>query len=445
MAAEVQPLPLAKLPQGVATVTAEQNYWQSFTSALQLDPSQHSSPITHISFPPPPPSNLTVSAQDLFAVTTGSRVQIFSSKTRKPIKTISRFAVDDIARSGNIRRDGRIVVAGGDSGAIQAFDLNSRAILKTWREHKQPVWRTEWHPSNLTELMSCSDDRTVRLWDLPSDASITTFTGHQDYVRTGAFMPSQSSLLVSGSYDQTVRLWDSRASNTNAVMIFKHAAAIESVLPMPSGTTVLAASGPTVSVLDIVAAKPIHVLKNHQKTVTSLSLNHDSSRLLTGGLDGHVKVFETQGWNVVAGLKYASPILSLSVIPSRNEDRHIAVGLQSGILSLRTRLSGEQKAKAREREKEMKALLAGRIDEYDEKSRKRKRGRGRERRTRGKDFTGESADIIIEGNARGQVKEQAEWAQLLRAGRYAQALDSVMNINVSPSHSAHLQPSKISN
>jgi U3 small nucleolar RNA-associated protein 15 len=428
MAAEVQPLQQVRLPKGPTAVSAEQAYWNTFSSQLQLDPSQHSSPITYISYPPPPPSNLTASAQDLFAVTTGSRIQIFNSKTRKPFKTINRFGVDDIAHSGNIRRDGRIVVAGGDSGVIQAFDLNSRAILKTWREHKQPVWRTEWHPSNLTELMSCSDDRTVRLWDLPSDKSITTFNGHQDYVRCGTYMPSQSGLLVSGSYDQTVRLWDPRVGG-NAVMVFKHVAAVEEVLPMPSGTAILAASGNSVSVLDIVAAKPVHLMKNHQKTVTALALAGNGERVLTGALDGHVKVFETTGWNVVAGMKYSSPILSLSVIQSQKEDKHIAVGMQSGLLSIRTKLSGEQKVKQREREKEMKALMEGTIDQYD-KSKKRKRGKGWEKRARGKDFTGEGADIVIDGNARGRINSGRPWGHALRRGEYAKALDLVLESKV---------------
>jgi U3 small nucleolar RNA-associated protein 15 len=357
-------------------------------------------------------------------VTTGSRVQIFSAKTRKVVKTISRFGVDDIARSGNIRRDGRILVAGGESGAIQAFDVKSRAILKTWKEHKQPVWVTQWHPTELTNLMSCSDDRTVRLWDLPSDRSMTTFHGHQDYVRCGAFMPAQSGLMVSGSYDQTVRLWDARAGG-KAVMVFKHAAPIEAVLPMPSGTSVLATSDNTISVLDIIAAKPIHMLRNHQKAVTALSLANNGERLLSGALDGHVKVFETTGWNVVGGLKYPSPILSLSVIPSQKEDKHIAVGMQSGLLSIRTHLSGEQKVQAREREKEMKALMEGKIEEYD-RGKKRKRGAGWEKRMRGKDYTGESADIVIEGNARGKLNTGQAWAHALRATQYAKALDLVM-------------------
>ena len=425
MAAEVQLLQPMKLPAGPSSITSEQKYWNSFTSELRLDPSQHSSPVTHISFPPPAPANSLSASQDLFAVTTGSRVQIFSSKTRKVVKTISRFGVDDIAHSGNIRRDGRILVAGGESGAIQAFDVKSRAILKTWKEHKQPVWVTQWHPSELTNLMSCSDDRTVRLWDLPSDKSITTLDGHQDYVRCGSYMPAQSGLLVSGSYDQTVRLWDSRIGG-KAVMVFKHAAPIESVLPMPSGTAVLASSDNTISVLDIIAARPIHMLRNHQKTVTALSLANNGERLLSGALDGHVKVFETTGWNVVGGMKYPSPILSLNVIPSQKEDKHIAVGMQSGLLSIKTHLSGEQKALAREREKEMKALMEGKIEEYD-KSKKRKRGAGLARRLRGKDFTGEGVDIVIEGNARGKITQGQPWARALRAGQYAKALDFALD------------------
>lgn len=242
-------------------------------------------------------------------------------------------------------------------------------------------------------------------------------------------MPAQSGLLVSGSYDETVRLWDSRTGG-KAVMVFKHGAPIESVLPMPSGTAVVASSGNAISVLDIIAAKPIHMLRNHQKTVTSLTLANNGERLLSGALDGHVKVFETTGWNVVGGLKYPSPILSLSVIPSQNEDKHIAVGMQSGLLSIKTHLSGEQKAQAREREKEMKALMDGKIDEYDRGKKRKRGGAGWEKRLRGKDYTGESADIVIEGNARGRISQGAPWAHALRRTQYAKALDLVFEVKV---------------
>ena len=430
MAAPLLPLQPVKLAPGPSSRTPEQTYWKTFISPLQIA-SPSSNPVTHISHPLPP-SNTLSQVSDHFAVTSGTRVQIFSTRTRKLVKTIARF--NDVAHGAEIRRDGRVMVAGDDTGAIQVFDVHSRAILKTWDQHKQSVWTTKFSPTESTSVMSASDDRTVRLWDLPSEDSLTTFVGHQDYVRTAEFMPGQASgLLVSGSYDETVRLWDPRTPS-NAIMTFKHTAPVEAVLPLPSGTSVLAAAGNQISVLDIVAAKPVHMIKNHQKTVTSLSLASHSTRLVSGGLDGHVKIFETTGWNVVARSKYASPILSLRIITSgaQQEDRHLAVGLQSGVLSVKTRLSGPQKIKERARQKEMQALLTGNTAEFDRKRRlqeKRElRGRGWEKRFRGQDFTGEGADIVIEGRpSKKRNFKPKMWETLLRKGKYAAALDEVLS------------------
>ncbi|KAH6655504.1 WD40-repeat-containing domain protein [Truncatella angustata] len=425
MAAEVAPLQQLKLPQGPSPITAEHRYWKTFKNQLRI-PSPTQYPITHITFPAVNANTVASSSSDLFAVTTGTRVQLYSIRTRKLVKTITRFS--DIARSGDVRRDGKILVAGDDTGKIQVFDVKSRAILKTWSGHKQPVWKTQFSPVDLTTLMSASDDKTVRLWDLPSNHSTSTFVGHNDYVRCGAFMPgTMSNMLVSGSYDQTVKLWDPRVQR-KAVMTFKHANPVESVLPLPSGTTILAAAESQISVLDLVAAKPLHMITNHQKTVTSLSLASGGKRVVSGGLDGHVKVFETTGWNVVAGIKYPSPILSVNVITSgaNGDDRHLAVGMQSGVLSLRTRLTGPEAAREREREKEMQALLAGKIDTHDKAKRKRK---GRVAEANRLDLIGEGADVVIAGNPAGRNKSTKEkpWQKDLRRGHFVSALDRVLD------------------
>lgn len=443
MAAEVLPLAQLKLPTGPSPVSAEQRYWKSFKNQ-KSHTSTAAWPISHISFPAPATatatSNSLVAASklnDLFAVTSGPRVDIFSIRKRELIKTIGRF--DSEAHCGEIRSDGRVLVAGEDSGKMQVFDIGGgtkAAILKTWHIHKQPVWVTKWSPYELTTLMSASDDKTVRLWDLPSNTPSRMFVGHGDYVRSGSFMPGgNNNLVVSGSYDETVRVWDARAPG-GSVFTFKHADPIEDVLPLPSGTTLLAASGSTISVLDLVAAKPLRLITNHQKTVTTLSLASNGTRVVSGSLDGHVKVFETSSWNVVAGSKYPSPILSLSVVAAgaAQEDRHLAVGMQSGVLSIRTRLSGAaaEKARARAAEEAARDLGGDALEKLDAKKAKRKRAT---MTNKAMSMLGENVDVIIPTeptNTAGGRKRRVKlkrWQRDFREGRYAACLDEVMDMS----------------
>lgn len=375
-----------------------------------------------------PAANSPQVLSEYFAVSTGTRVQLFSSRTRKLVKTITRF--DDIAYSGSLRADGRVLLAAEETGRIQAFDASSRSILKTWTDQRQPVHAVAWNPRSTTSLMSCGDDTTVRLYELSEEAPVSTFRGHTDYVRTGCFLPTQSSsdILVSGSYDSTIRLWDPRVSG--CVMKFAHTSPIEYIVPTPSGTTLYAAAGSTIAVLDVIAGRPQHIIRNHQKTVTSLCLASNSTRLVAGGLDGHVKIFETTGHNVVAGIKYAAPILSLLVVAagtySAREDKHLVVGLSDGTLSIRTRLTGDAKIREAAREKEMQALLAGRIEEHDRKLSKlaAKKGKGWEKRLRGRDYNGRDAEIVMDGNPRSKAdKKMKLWDTAMHVQRYAEALD----------------------
>ncbi|KAF3760642.1 WD40 repeat-like protein [Cryphonectria parasitica EP155] len=439
MAAEVRPLPQLKLPSAPQAITAEQRYWKTFKNQ-KSHTTTASWGVTHISFPSPSSSSSSSSStaarnNDLFAVTAGPRVDVYSIRRREPLKTIGRF--DSVARSGEIRADSRVLVAGDDSGKMQVFDVAGGAravVLKTWHVHKQPVWVTRWSPSDLTTLMSASDDRTVRLWDLPGQEATRQFVGHQDYVRSGAFMPgglgASSNMLVTGSYDATVKIWDARVPN-GSVLTFKHAAPVEEVLPLPTGTTVLAAADNAISVLDLVAARVQRVITNHQKTVTSLCLASNGRRVVSGGLDGHVKIFETGSWNVVAGAKYPSPILSLSVITAgaNAADRHLAVGMQSGVLSLKTRLTGSAAEKERERARAAAVTDLSQLDVAKSTKRKRK-----EILTRSLAAVDRDVDFLIDKDAHGRPAKERQWQYDLRHGKYAAALDGVLD-TAAPDHS----------
>lgn len=86
-------------------------------------------PVTDISF--------SLAAPHRYAVTSGTRVQVYSPRTNRVVKTIARFK--ETARAGTLRQDGKLVLAGDDAGLVQVFDVNSRAILRSIKAHKQCV------------------------------------------------------------------------------------------------------------------------------------------------------------------------------------------------------------------------------------------------------------------------------------------------------------------
>ncbi|KAI8340753.1 WD40-repeat-containing domain protein [Chlamydoabsidia padenii] len=327
---DYQKIVVKKYPKVPSKQSGEGKYWKSFKSPILI---KEYASIPSIYFSPVAPYD--------FALSSSTRVQIYSSKTHQPKKTISRFK--DLAYSACFRHDGKLLVAGDATGLVQLFDVNSRAILRTFREHTMPVHVTKFS-NNKTNLMSASDDKTVRVWDIPTETSINVFEGHEDYVRTGVVSDDNPNLVMTGSYDQTVKLWDMRQND--CVMTMQHGAPVESILMYPGGGSVVSAGGPTLKVWDLLSGgRCMHTLSNHQKTVTSLAFNGSANRLLTGSLDHHVKIYNVQDYKVVHSMKYPAPILSVGISPN---DTHIAVGMANGLLSIRQRQvsSAEKSAKA---------------------------------------------------------------------------------------------------
>ena len=156
----------AQLPQ---RATSENRFWRMFrTVALE----QLSGAPSTLHFSP------TESAE--VAVTSGSRIQIYDANTARVKRQISKFK--DVAYSGTYRSDGKLMAAGGESCAVQVFELASKAVLRKLEGHRRPVHVAAFSPHK-THIMSASDDATIAWWDLPTGQRVTTFREHEDYVR----------------------------------------------------------------------------------------------------------------------------------------------------------------------------------------------------------------------------------------------------------------------
>jgi U3 small nucleolar RNA-associated protein 15 len=186
----------------------------------------------------------------------------------------------------------------------------------------RPVHVTKFS-NDSKSVISGSDDKTLRVWDVSTSDSLNEFSDHTDYIRAGLVSAENPNLIVSGSYDQTVKLWDMRSNS--CVMTMNHGAPVEDVLMYPGGGAIVSAGGTSIKVWDLLSGgRAMHSVSNHQKTITSMCFDGSCSRLLTGSLDQHVKIYNVMDYKVVHSIKYPSPVMSVGISPT---DSTLAVGM----------------------------------------------------------------------------------------------------------------------
>ncbi|KAJ3020066.1 snoRNA-binding rRNA-processing protein [Thoreauomyces humboldtii] len=382
---EYKKVPIKQLPKPAGRKSAEALYWRKFKSPILL---KEFAAVSSIHFSPLSPHD--------FAVTSSTRVQVYSTSTHSVKKTISRFK--DTAFSGTIRSDGKLLVAGDATGLVQLFDLGSRAILRTLKGHDGPVHVAQFSPDH-KQILSGSDDKTVRLWDVPTEKEIAIFSEHQDYVRAGLVSQENPHLIVSGSYDHVVKMWDVRSAS--CVMTMRHGNPVESLLMFPGSGLVASAGGNQVKVWDILGGgRHLQTMANHQKTITCMTFDGTGSRIVTGSLDHQVKIYSVRDYKVVHSIKYPAPVSSVGVSP---DDTHLVVGMNNGLLSIRQRM-----VKTADLVVTPKQDLRRGTHKYW---------------TRGGDYVPENHDIRVEARKRKQLKP---YDKFMRTFRYADALDAVM-------------------
>lgn len=381
----IQPVRNPTLP---SQTTPEQKYWRGYVSP-QLIKENH--PITHISFNP-------VSPHD-YAVTSSTRIQVFSSKTRQVSKTFLRFK--DTVYSGEYRFDGKLLVASDALGLVSIFDAyQPRNLLVSLSPSSHPTHVAKFHPTIGNQLVTGSDDRVVRLYDISQTTKGPTVEFdelyHGDYIRSASFIPGNPNLVTTGCYDGYVRIFDTRLQLL--VAKFNQNNPVEDVLAL-SPTTLVSAGGPVVNVWDLTRGSQINQLNNFTKTATTLH-NAGERGLLVGSLDGHVKIFDytASSWDVKFGWKFGSGVLACGVSP---DHKHFVTGLASGLISIRTR---KTEPKVAQGVKQVKSTAFARM-------------------MKGADYLGEEEHRIIQ-SATTQTKKLKQFEKHLNAFRWSEALDS---------------------
>ncbi|OQS04274.1 U3 small nucleolar RNA-associated protein [Thraustotheca clavata] len=325
---EFQKLALKQYPHATKQSSPEKAYWTKLRAPHELP---QVAAVTAIDSNPVAPFD--------FAAATSTRVQLYSTSTNDIKKTYSRF--HDIVYSANFRSDGKLIVTGSANSQVAVLDVASRTVLRNLHGHKAAVRAAKFSNDNV-HIFSASDDKTCRLWDLATGTPVAVMGDHKDYVRVCVPHPSSTNIWASASYDHTVKLWDTRSSGATSyasTMTVNHGAPVEACVMLPGGNLCISAGSNEIKVWDLLSGgKLLHSFSSHQKTITSLALDGQKTRLISGSLDGHVKIYDLASYEVIHGFKYKQGVLSVAMTPSNS---HLAVGTVDGLLTVRKRVVAE--------------------------------------------------------------------------------------------------------
>uniref|UniRef100_A0A6A7FVF2 U3 small nucleolar RNA-associated protein 15 homolog n=2 Tax=Hirondellea gigas TaxID=1518452 RepID=A0A6A7FVF2_9CRUS len=270
----------------------------------------------------------------LTAISTGPKVVIYNCRSGRAVSTISRF--QRTAYGASYRQDGRLLAAGSEDSHIRLFDSRNNDQLRVFKGHTGPVRRVKFLPG-CPQIASFSDDKTCAIWDIGDEKKILELKGHTDFIRSGCVSPCSAHLVMSGSDDRTVRVWDLRTGVT--VVTLDHATShVSDLICYPGGNVLASAAGSEVRIWDLTAGKLLSKLCRHHKDVTSLALASSGSRLMSGSLDHHLKVYDTRTYSVTHSIECVAPILSFAVMP---KDSGLVVGMIAegkGVLSLQKKV-----------------------------------------------------------------------------------------------------------
>lgn len=209
------------------------------------------------------------------------------------------------------------------------FETNTKRNLRSFQGHKAGVHRTFFTADKL-HIASFSDDKTVRLWDIASEQCVQTFAEHTAYIRAGCVNPVSPNILLSGGYDNKVKMYDTRTSSV--VFEVNHDSPVHSVLFLPTGGIFITSGGTHVKVWDAFAGgRLLAMMTSHTRDVHCLRLASNGRRLLSGGLDRKVKIYDTSTYRTVHTLDFPNGVTSMAVAPS---DETLVVGMLDGIISV---------------------------------------------------------------------------------------------------------------
>ncbi|MFH1417431.1 MAG: protein kinase [Planctomycetota bacterium] len=217
----------------------------------------------------------------------GRTVQLWDVATEAPTRELTGHegTVTSLAFSPN----GERVVSGGQDSRIRVWDVATGKLAMVLAGHEGNVSCVAYSPG-AHSIVSVGGDKVIRLWDANSGDQISVFRGHTERI-TSVAMSTDGGRIVSGGWDRTVRVWDV-ATGEQTLRMEHEDANVNDVCFSPDGTHIASISYRSIRVWDAVTGTTEAVFLGHEKGGLSVAFSCDGMRLVSGGHDNVVKVWD---------------------------------------------------------------------------------------------------------------------------------------------------------
>jgi WD40 repeat protein len=189
--------------------------------------------------------------------------------------------------------DGQTVVSGGADGAGRLWNLDG-----------EQLWREAWHRDSVTEvafspdgrwIATSSDDRTARLWDPQGQPIGRPLDGHREFVSSLA-ISADSRLIATTSGDGTIRLWGAdREGQMIREFPFAERTFATCVAFDPDGGKLLCGGADGRLRLFDLDGNNLAICEGHDAWVTSVAFGLNGRRIVSGSADGTLRLWDPGG------------------------------------------------------------------------------------------------------------------------------------------------------